>query len=57
MCMAVMCPNCNKPTWRGCGAHVEQVLGHVPKEQRCKCNEKAETSGGSAKGGWWQLFK
>jgi hypothetical protein len=40
MCMAVMCPNCNKPTWRGCGAHVEQVLGHVPKDQRCKCNEK-----------------
>lgn len=41
MCMAVMCPYCGKPTWRGCGAHVEQVLGHVPKDQRCKCREKA----------------
>ncbi|MBK7074396.1 MAG: hypothetical protein IPH44_19065 [Myxococcales bacterium] len=57
MCRRVNCNKCNKPTFAGCGMHVEQVLGGVPKDQRCKCNEKAETSGGSAKGGWWQLFK
>ena len=37
----------------------EQVLGGVPKDQRCKCNETkaADSGGGSGKGGWWQLFK
>jgi hypothetical protein len=39
MCMAVTCPTCGKPDWRGCGAHVEQVLGHVPRAERCKCRE------------------
>jgi hypothetical protein len=28
---------------------VEQILGHVPKDQRCKCNEKgAEKSNAQA---------
>ncbi|MBL8684117.1 MAG: hypothetical protein JNK05_33395 [Myxococcales bacterium] len=44
MCMAVVCPSCNKPTFRGCGAHVEQVLAHVPKDDRCKCRERASSA-------------
>ncbi|MFZ5444178.1 MAG: hypothetical protein ACOZQL_29550 [Myxococcota bacterium] len=40
MCMAVQCPKCSKPTWAGCGAHVEQVLGHIPQEKRCQCKKK-----------------
>jgi hypothetical protein len=24
--------------------HVEQVLGDVPREERCKCNEKRATA-------------
>ena len=56
MCRRVSCNKCNKPTFAGCGMHVEQVLGGVPKDQRCRCGEKAESSGG-AKGGWWQLLK
>jgi hypothetical protein len=51
MCMAVVCPECNKPTWRGCGAHIEQVLGSVPKDQRCKCREKAAVSASTSKPG------
>lgn len=39
MCRRVECSNCRKPTFAGCGAHVEQVLGDVPKEQRCCCRE------------------
>lgn len=39
MCRQVTCSTCNKPGWAGCGAHVEQVLGHVPKAQRCQCRE------------------
>ena len=47
MCTAVICPKCRKPDWRGCGAHVEMVLGHVPKDERCKCREQAQTKSGS----------
>ena len=37
MCIAVKCRKCDRPTWKGCGAHVEQVLGHVPPAERCQC--------------------
>jgi hypothetical protein len=47
MCSAITCSKCGKPGWRGCGAHVEQVLGNVPKDQRCKCNEKGADKGAS----------
>jgi hypothetical protein len=61
MCRQVTCPTCSRPTWAGCGAHVEAVLGHIPKEQRCRCQEakSAESAGaeGSQKGGLWgKLF-
>ena len=42
MCQAVQCGKCGKPGWRGCGAHVEQILGHVPKNDRCKCDGGAQ---------------
>jgi hypothetical protein len=28
----------------GCGAHVEQVLGHVPESARCACHDVSSTS-------------
>ena len=46
MCRAVKCNTCGKTTWAGCGAHVDQVLGHLPKEEVCRCRE--EKSQGSA---------
>ena len=39
MCRVVECRRCHKPTWAGCGAHVERGLGHVPKPERCACRE------------------
>ena len=45
MCARVKCTRCNKPTFAGCGAHVEQVLGDVPKEQRCRCRETDDSKG------------
>lgn len=42
MCQRVTCSQCGKPTFAGCGAHVEQVLGDVPKEKRCRCREEAQ---------------
>jgi hypothetical protein len=39
MCRRVTCSTCGKPTFAGCGMHVEQVLGDVPPAERCKCKE------------------
>ncbi|MDO8389897.1 MAG: hypothetical protein Q7V57_05370 [Actinomycetota bacterium] len=39
MCRRVTCKKCGKPNWAGCGAHVETVLGGVPKADRCRCRE------------------
>jgi hypothetical protein len=40
MCRRTTCKQCGKPSWAGCGAHVEQVLGDVPKSERCRCREQ-----------------
>ena len=37
MCSQTTCKNCGKPTWKGCGQHIEQALADVPKDQRCSC--------------------
>ncbi len=42
MCMQVKCQQCGKPTWAGCGAHIEQALANVPKSERCVCRETAQ---------------
>jgi hypothetical protein len=42
MCRRVTCETCNKPTFAGCGMHVEQVLGDVQPEERCRCREEAK---------------
>lgn len=36
MCHRINCPDCGKPTFSGCGRHVEAVLGDVPPEDRCQ---------------------
>ena len=53
MCRRVDCPKCGRPTFAGCGAHVEQVLGDVPKSQRCSCREtgRPATKPASSKSG------
>ncbi len=38
--MRITCPICQKPTFSGCGAHIEMVLGDVPPEKRCRCREE-----------------
>lgn len=40
MCRRVECSKCGRPTFAGCGAHVEQVLGNVPLAARCRCREE-----------------
>lgn len=40
MCTRVTCSDCGKPSYVGCGRHVEQVLGDVPPQERCTCRER-----------------
>ncbi len=58
MCMRVDCRQCGKPTWSGCGKHIEQALAGVPAKDRCRCREEkaAQKSGEPARGGFWSLF-
>jgi len=46
MCREVVCNECKKPTFAGCGLHVEQVLAHVPHDKRCDCRERARKAKG-----------
>ena len=41
MCYPVTCPKCQKTTWGGCGAHVDQVMAMVPNNQQCTCQASA----------------
>jgi hypothetical protein len=47
MCRRIDCPKCGRPTFAGCGAHIEQVLGNVPPAQRCHCREQQSKSPGT----------
>ena len=49
MCRQVTCRKCGKPTWAGCGQHVDQVMAGVPKAQRCPGHRKEPGSGLLAK--------
>jgi hypothetical protein len=42
MCRRVTCDTCGKPTYAGCGEHIEQVLGDVPVDQRCPGHDAGE---------------
>ncbi len=45
MCRQVTCRKCGKPTWAGCGQHVDQVMAGVPKAPRCQGHPKEPGSG------------
>lgn len=40
MCRRVDCGTCHKPTWAGCGQHIESALAGVKPEDRCHCPRK-----------------
>lgn len=41
MCQRVTCKTCGKPTFAGCGRHIEAVLGDVAPDDRCRCRENS----------------
>lgn len=51
MCQRITCSKCGRPSFTGCGMHVESVLKDVPKDQRCKCREAAQQSSSTSSGG------
>ena len=51
MCRRVDCPKCGRPTFAGCGRHVEQVLGNVPPTARCRCHERQPAGSNTTSGG------
>ncbi len=56
MCHRVKCRKCSKPTWAGCGMHVEDALRGVPKAERCQCREQAAAAKAAAPKSerpWW----
>jgi len=63
MCQRITCKDCGKPSFSGCGRHVESVLGDVPPADRCQCSATrarapARGMGGMAVLGWIaDLFK
>ncbi len=50
MCQRVQCSKCKRPTFAGCGMHIESVLRDVPKADRCQCREEAQKAGGAKSG-------
>lgn len=56
MCRATKCRKCQKTTWAGCGQHVEQVMAHVPRNERCSYDSNVQ-KGPSEEGGFFaRLF-
>jgi hypothetical protein len=47
MCRRVECSKCGRPSYAGCGAHVEQVLAGVPTAERCHCRENDAKKAGA----------
>ena len=37
MCVRITCHKCNKPTWDGCGQHIDEALSGVAEADRCVC--------------------
>ena len=42
MCFQVVCEDCKKITYGGCGRHVESALRGVPEDKKCKCPKNGQ---------------
>ena len=48
MCQRITCSVCGKPSFAGCGRHIESVLGDVPPAERCPGHAPAPGPRGDA---------
>ncbi|MCA1782151.1 MAG: hypothetical protein LC679_08255 [Intrasporangiaceae bacterium] len=55
MCSKATCRACGKTTWSGCGQHVQQVMGGVPRNQQCVCTDadRAAARDAARSGAWY----
>lgn len=57
MCQRITCNKCGALGYVGCGRHVEQVLGDVPPDERCKCRAAPGAApGGGIFSNLWRRF-
>lgn len=56
MCVRITCADCGKPSFAGCGRHVEQVLRDVPEAERCRCRNKTANENGPKRSLLERLF-
>lgn len=42
MCYQVTCSECKKPTWGGCGKHIDGVFTNFKYEDRCACKARTQ---------------
>jgi hypothetical protein len=56
MCRPTSCRACSRTTWAGCGQHANQVMAHVPPQERCVCTP-AEREAARGSGFLARLFK
>ena len=38
MCFKVICKQCKKFTWAGCGMHIKSALSGLKNEEICQCD-------------------
>jgi hypothetical protein len=58
MCQRTTCPECGRPSFVGCGRHVESVLADVPVAERCQCRaSRTVTGSGEGARGWRRLLE
>ena len=50
MCQRITCRKCGKPSFAGCGRHVESVLGDVPVAKRCPGHTSNDSTSASPDG-------
>jgi hypothetical protein len=50
MCQRITCRECGKPSFAGCGRHVESVLGDVPDAERCPGHTREDSTSASPGG-------
>lgn len=42
MCHRITCFTCGRPTWEGCGEHIDQALAGVSADERCHCHAASQ---------------
>jgi len=42
MCRQITCETCGRPTWTGCGQHIEEALADVAVADRCQGHEELQ---------------